>query len=339
MRAVAETRGELSCVEACAALGVPRASYYRRQADILRETQGSESENRPRKPSPRALSAAERARVLDVLHDERFRDLAVPQVFAALMDEGEYLCSMRSMYRILDDEGEVRERRNQRRHPNYSKPELLATGPNQVWSWDITKLRGPRKWTYSYLYVVLDIFSRYAVGWMVASRESAALGEKLVAEAVEKQKVEHGQLTLHSDRGSPMTAKSMALLLADLGVTKSHSRPHVSDDNPFSEAQFKTVKYRPGFPGRFGCLEDARSHMGAFFDWYHHEHRHSGLGWMTPADVHYGRAESIRARRAEVLETAYARHPERFVRRPPVPAPLPEAVWINKPVLATADAQ
>ena len=275
MRAVSDSRGEITCVEACAVLGVPRASYYRAQGNFLIAAPGSESKKCPRKQSPRALSASERTLVLDTLHDERFRDLAVPQVYAGLLDEGEYLCSMRTMYRILDDEGEVRERRNQLRHPSYTKPELLATGPNQTWSWDITKLRGPRKWTYSYLYVVLDIFSRYAVGWMVASRESAALGKQLVAEAVKKHKVAPGQLTLHSDRGSPMTSKSMALLLADLGVTKSHSRPHVSDDNPYSEAQFKTVKYRPDFPSRFGCLEDARSHMVRFFDWYHHEHHHS----------------------------------------------------------------
>jgi len=339
MRSVSDARGRLSCVEACAALDVARASYYRTQVNTRSRGAGSESKTRPRKPSPRALSGTERTKVLDVLHGERFRDQAVPQVYAALLDEGEYLCSMRTMYRILEDEGEVRERRNQLRHPSYAKPELLATAPNQVWSWDITKLHGPRKWTYFYLYVILDIFSRYAVGWMVASRESAALGRKLVAEAVEKQEVEPGQVTLHADRGSPMTSKSMALLLADLGVIKSHSRPHVSDDNPFSEAQFKTVKYRPNYPGRFGCIEDARAHMGGFFDWYHHDHHHSGLGWMTPADVHFGRAQSVREGRARVLHCAYAQHPERFVKRPPVPAALPEAVWINRPVPATAGAQ
>ena len=339
MHAVTESRGELTCVETCAALGVPRASYYRSQAHISIATPGSESKTRPRKRSPRSLSATERARVLNVLHEERFRDLAVPQVYASVLDEGEYLCSMRTMYRILEGEGEIRERRNQLRHPSYSKPELLATGPNHVWSWDITKLRGPRKWTYFYLYVVLDIFSRYAVGWMVASRESAALGKRLIAEAAAKQNIRPGQVTLHADRGSPMTSKSLALLLADLGLTKSHSRPHVSDDNPFSEAQFKTVKYRPDFPRDFGCLEDARMHMSAFFERYHNEHHHSALGWMTAADVHFGRAAGLRARRATTLEEAYQRTPERFVHRPPTPPALPEAVWINKPVSAAIGAQ
>jgi putative transposase len=336
--AVNEARGPLSRVDACDALGLPRATYYRRRDPISRATPASASETRPRKASPRALSEPERRAVLDVVHEPRFADLAVPQVWATLLDEGRYLCSPRTMYRILDAHGEVRERRDQLRHPAYSKPELLATAPNQVWSWDITKLRGPVKWTYFYLYVILDIFSRYAVGWMIARCESAALASKLIGEALEKQSVAPGQVTLHSDRGGPMRAKSLALKLADLGVVQSFGRPHVSDDNPFSEAHFKTAKYRPGYPGRFGALEDARAYFVPFFDWYHHEHRHSALGWMTPADVHYGRAELVRDQRARTLELAYQLHPERFVRKPPVPPPLPTTVWINPPAAANAGA-
>ncbi len=346
MQAVCDARGELGCLQACQALEVPRASYYRWEAQFVRETLGSDDETGPCVASappaamarrgvnsPRALSSEEREAVLDTLHQPCFVDLAVPQVWATLLDQGQYLCSMRTMYRILDAHGEVRERRDQLRHPSYTKPELLATSPNQVWSWDITKLRGPAKWTYFYLYVVLDIFSRYAVGWMVASRESAELAEPLIAEAARKQEIAPGQVTLHSDRGGPMTAKAFALLLADLGITKSLSRPHVSDDNPFSEAHFKTIKYRPDFPVCFGSIEDARAYFVRLFDWYHHRHRHSGIGWMTPADVHSGRAALVRDRRIQVLDAAYRLHPDRFVRRPPVPPALPAAVWINRPTV------
>jgi putative transposase len=338
MQAVHDARGVLSCSEACTALSVPRATYYRAQARVRSQTPGSESETRPRKASPRALSGDERRAVLGLLHAPRFVDLSVPQVWATLLDEGRYLCSMSSMYRILDAEGEVRERRDQLRRPSYARPELLATAPNQVWSWDITKLRGPQKWTYFYLYVVLDIFSRYAVGWMVARCETALLAKKLIAETVQKYAIPSGQLTIHSDRGSPMTAKSFALLLADLGVTQSLSRPHVSDDNPFSESQFKTFKYRPDFPDRFGSIEVARELCVRLFDWYHHRHHHSGLGWMTPADVHFGRVDLVRARRAGGLDAAYQLHPERFVRRPPTPPALPASVWINPPASISAVA-
>ena len=331
MQAVTDARGVLSCSEACTALSVSRASYYRVQARVSLKTPGSQSETRPRKASPRALSGEERRAVLDVLHAPRFADLAVPQVWATLLDQGQYLCSMSSMYRILDTHGEVRERREQSTRPSYAKPELLATAPNQVWSWDITKLRGPVKWTYFYLYVVLDIFSRYAVGWMVARCETALLAKKLWAETARKQGIRPGQLIGHSDRGAPMTAKAFALLLADLGITQSHSRPHVSDDNPFSESHFKTVKYRPDYPDRFGSIEDARDYCARLFDWYHHQHHHSGLGWMTPADVHFGRVDLVRAQRARGLDAAYQLHPERFVRRPPTPPALPAAVWINPP--------
>jgi transposase InsO family protein len=331
MQAVTDARDVLSCSQACAALSVSRASYYRAQARASSKTPGSESETGHRKASPRALSSDERCTVLGVLHEPRFADLSVPQVWATLLDEEQYLCSKSTMYRILGEHGEVRERRDQLRRPHYSKPELVATAPNQVWSWDITKLRGPQKWTYYYLYVVLDVFSRYAVGWMVARCENAMLAKQLVVESVRKHGVQPRQLTIHSDRGAPMTSKSFALLLADLGITQSLSRPHVSDDNPFSEAHFKTIKYRPEYPDRFGSIEDARDHCVRLFDWYHHQHRHSGLGWMTPADVHFGRVDVVRAQRARGLDAAYRLHPERFVRRAPTPPALPTAVWINPP--------
>jgi putative transposase len=235
------------------------------------------------------------------------------------------------MYRILDENQAVRERRNQLRHPNYVKPELLATSPNQLWSWDITKLLGPAKWTYYYLYNILDVFSRYSVGWMIAERESASLAEELIAATCIRQAIQPRQLTIHADRGSSMTSKPVALLMADLGVTKTHSRPHVSNDNPFSEAQFKTLKYRPDYPGRFGCQQDARSWAGAFFDWYNNEHHHSGLGLLTPADVHFGRAQAVLVRRQQVLADAYQKNPERFVKGLAAPQQLPVAVWINPP--------
>jgi len=248
-----------------------------------------------------------------------------------LLDAGTYLCSVRTMYRILEENQEVRERRNQLRHPGYKKPELLATAPNQVWSWDITKLRGPVKWTYYYLYVILDIFSRYVVGWMVAHREKSALAKKLIEQSCEKQDIQRDQLIIHADRGPSMTSKPVAFLLADLGVTKSHSRPYVSNDNPYSESQFKTMKYRPDFPERFGCIEDSRSFGQDFFRWYNTEHYHSGIGYLTPEDVHYGRAEQIIKERERVLEAAFEKHPNRFKGKVPKPMALPGAVWINKP--------
>jgi len=235
------------------------------------------------------------------------------------------------MYRVLASAEEVRERRRQLRHPAYAKPELLATKPNQVWSWDITKLRGPVTWSYYYLYVILDIFSRYVVGWMVAPQESATLAERLIATTCEKQAVPAGQLTIHADRGAAMTAKSVALLLADLGITRTHSRPHVSDDNPYSEAQFKTLKYHPTFPERFGSVQDARSFCQGFFPWYNAEHRHDALGLLTPEAVHHGHSDAILEQRRTVLAAAYAAHPERFVRKPPEPLAPPTAAWINPP--------
>ena len=325
MAAAEELAGRIGqTAGACRSIGVSRATLYRGRRPRVEPT-GS-------RPKPhRALSLAERERVIDVLHSERFVDKAPAQVWATLLDEKTYLCSRRTMYRILAESEEVRERRNQLRHPNYTKPELLAEAPNQVWSWDITKLLGPVKWTYFYLYVILDIFSRLVAGWMVAHRESAALARRLIEATCRKQAIEPGQLTIHADRGGSMRSKSLALLLADLGVTKTHSRPHVSNDNPYSESQFKTLKYCPQFPGRFGSIQDARAFGGKFFDYYNNEHRHSGIGLMTPAAVHYGMAEQLVATRQETLLAAYRSHPERFVHKPPQPPELPRAAWINPP--------
>lgn len=312
---------------ACVALGRSRATYYRRH----RQSPAPARRSRKRSPQPRALSTAERAQVLGVLHDERFVDQAPASVYANLLDEGRYLCSVPTMYRLLRAEGEVRERRRQATHPATVKPELVAFGPNQVWSWDITKLLGPARWTYFYLYVIIDIFSRYVPGWLLAHRESAELAERLLGETVRKQNIANHRLTIHADRGTSMASKPVALLLADLGVTKSHSRPHCSNDNPYSEAQFKTLKYRPEFPERFGSIEDGRAFCQRFFHWYNHEHHHSGIGFHTPADIHFGRAPLVQLDRARVLEAAYAAHPERFVRRLPLPPPLPGPAWINRP--------
>lgn len=325
MTACEELAPHVGTRAACQALGVARATFYRRR--LPRGAVGAGA-----RPTPaRALSPGERGTVLDLLHADRFMDQAPAEVYATLLDEGTYLCSIRTMYRILAEEGEVRERRNQARHPHYTRPELLATGPNQVWSWDITKLLGPVTWTYFCLYVILDIFSRAVVGWMVAHRESAALAERLLLDTCTKQRIPSGQLTIHADRGSSMTSKPVALLLADLGVSKTHSRPHVSDDNPYSEAQFKTLKYRPAFPARFGSIEDARVFCQGFFAWYNTEHHHSGIGLLTPDVVHSGRAPQITDQRQMVLASAYTAHPERFVRRPPRPPRLPDAAWINQP--------
>lgn len=350
MQTIAEAAPQLGIAPTCAALAFPRASYYRalavRSLGPLAEadkggTPGSTpveiiapGANQSVARSPRALQPQERRAVLDVLHEPRFADQAPAEVYATLLDEGRYLCSERTMYRILAENHEVRERRAQLRHPHYAAPELLATAPNQLWSWDITKLLGPAKWTYFYLYVILDVFSRYVVGWMVADRESAALAERLIAETCERQKIERGQLTIHADRGSSMKSKPVALLLADLGVTKTHSRPHVSNDNPFSESQFKTLKYRPSFPERFGALEDSRSFCHDFFPWYNREHHHVGLGLLTPHDVHHGLATTRHADRARVLAAAHAEHPERFPNGTPTPPALPTEVWINKPTKA-----
>ena len=314
---------------ACRAVGRPRSSWYRHHR---RSPAPPRPPRQAPRPQPRALSAAEQAQVLEVLHAERFWDAAPATVYATLLDEGSYLCSPSTMYRLLRAQGETGDRRRHATHPARVKPELLATAPNQVWSWDITKLAGPAKRTWYYLYVILDIYSRYVVGWMVAAREAALLAERLLADTIRHQGIDAGQLTVHADRGTSMTSKPVAMLLADLGVTRSHSRPHISDDNPYSESQFKTLKHHPTFPDRFGCIQDARAFCQQFFTWYNVEHRHSGIALLTPADVHYGHAEQIITARAAVLEGAYAAHPERFVRKPPTPLCLPEQVWINKPV-------
>ena len=315
MSAALELGSSVGKAVACRALGVPRASLYRRMQPTAP----------PRvRPTPaRALDAAERQIVLDHLHSERFSDKAPAEVYATLIDEGVYLCSIRTMHRILAENGELKERRNQLPHPQYKKPELLATGPNQVWTWDITKLLGPAKWTYFHLYVILDIFSRYVVGWMVAPRETAELAKRLIADTCRKQGIVTGTLTIHADRGTSMTSKPVALLMADLGVTKTHSRPHGSDDNPYSESQFKTMKYRPEFPERFGSIEDSRAFAQTFFTWYNQQHHHSGIAMLTPEMLHYGMAAEVIGQRQQVLDAAYARNPERFTHARPKHPPRP----------------
>ena len=315
--------------ERCDAVELSPATYYRHT-----KRQGGEDipdAKTQKKRSHRSLAEEEEREVMTVLTGKRFVDVAIPEVCATLLDEGQYICSERSMYRVMTRHQAVKERRNQLRHPEYTKPELLAIHPNQVWSWDITKLKGPKKWTYYYLYTVMDIYSRYVVGWMIAERESGKLAEWLIRETCQRQGVERGQLMIHMDRGGAMKSKLVAQLLADLGVVKSHSRPHVSNDNPYSESQFKTMKYRPDFPKRFGSLEDAKLFLQGFFDWYNNQHRHAGIEMMTPADVHTGKDEVIRINRQCTLDAAYARHPERFVKGRPVQKSVSREVWINKP--------
>lgn len=315
----------------CAALGVSRTTVHRRRVALAEPPTIPRSRPAP----PRALSVPQRQIVLDLLRTPRFADQAPAEIYATLLDEGVYHCSIRTMYRILDRNGEVRERRQQLRHPVYQKPELLAEKPNQVWSWDITKLMGPTKWSYFYLYVILDIYSRRVVGWCVADAESAALFQPLFDDAIAKHNVPPGQLTLHADRGGPMKAKATAFLLADLGVTRSHNRPHTSNDNPFSESHFKTLKYQPRFPKRFGCIEDARSFCRPFFDWYNQDHHHAGIGLMTPDQVHYGQIDAVHAARQVTLDRAFRETPERFVKRAPTPPTKPTAAWINPPTPKT----
>ena len=328
MKIISEAKGSVEISLLCHALDVSRATAYRKMG-LVKPVEHKQA----KKCSihPRALRMEEKQEVLDLLHSKRFIDASPGHVYATLLDEGKYLCSERTMYRLLTSAGENQERRSIIRHRNYKKPELLATGPNQVWSWDITKLYGPEKWNYFYLYVILDIFSRYAVGWMVADRESGQYAKILIEECLRKQNIPKGQLTIHIDRGSPMKSKPVGFLLADLGVTKSFGRPQVSNDNPFSEAQFKTLKYCPEFPERFGSKEDAIAFNGRFFTWYNSEHKHSGIGYYTPEDVHYGRATAMEKARNMTLASAYALKPERFVRKKPVAPPLPKAVWINPP--------
>lgn len=326
MAAVEEYIPTFGIAPVCRALGMSRSTVYR---FIRKDSNPPVNTSRP--TPKRALSEIERQGVLDVMHEDRFVDCAPHQIFATLLDEGTYLCSIRTMYRILEENGEVHERRNQLTHPSYQKPELLATKPNEIWSWDITKLKGPVKWTYYYLYVILDIFSRYVVGWMIAERESAKLAKRLIKETCIKQGIARDQLTIHADRGSSMKSKCVAMLLSDLGVTKTHSRPHVSNDNPFSESQFKTLKYRPEFPDRFGSIQDSRGFCSSFFNWYNFEHHHSAIALLTPYTVHYGLAAKVTRIRQITLDLAYESHPERFVRKAPKAPVLPGAVWINPP--------
>lgn len=315
---------EIGVEAACATLGLPRASYYRHHNPAPEAP-------KPRPIPARALGAEERESVLEILNSPRFVDRSPREIYATLLDENQYYCSVRTIYRILAEQGATLDRRNQLRHPVYTKPQLLATGPNQVWSWDITKLRGPVKWKYYHLYVIIDIFSRYVVGWMVADREDADLAARLIRETCFKQGISPEQLIIHSDRGPSMKSDTVAQLLASLGVVKSHSRPHVSDDNAYSEAQFKTLKYRPDFPDEFGSLEDARAFLRRFFRWYNEQHYHDGIGLLTPSVVHHGRAATVLAARQATLDAAYRAHPERFVKRPPAPPKLPQEVWINQP--------
>lgn len=326
MNAASQLANEVGTAPACVAVGVARATFYR-----YRQVAESPRPAKPRPTPPRALSTEERQVVLGELHSERFVDQAPAEVYATLLDEDRYLCSIRTMYRLLSDSQEVRERRDQLRHPQYHKPELLATGPNQVWSWDITKLLGPAKWSYFYLYAIMDIFSRYVVGWTLAERESGQLAQRLIRETCVKENIEEGQLTIHADRGTSMTSQTVAQLLATLGVVKSHSRPQVSNDNPFSESQFKTLKYQPEFPQRFASHEHGLMFCREFFPWYNDEHHHWGLGLMTPATVHTGRAIEVLTARQVTLSAAYLAHPQRFVQREPRPQQPPAAVWINPP--------
>lgn len=325
--AIAELAPIVGVRAACAAVGESRARHYRRH----RRNPVPPRPERIATPQPRALSEVERKEIRRILNSEEHADEAPATVYAKLLDEGVYLASVPTMYRILREHDEVGDRRRHATHPTKVKPELVATKPNEVYSWDITKLHGPEKWTYYYLYSIIDIYSRYIPGWMLARAERASLAEALMAETIEKQGIGRGELTIHSDRGSPMIAQPVAHLLADLGVTKSHSRPHTSNDNPYSESHFRTLKYRPDFPRSFGSFEDAHAHCGRFFTWYNDDHRHSGIGFHTPADVHYGRAETVREQRGRVLDAAYAAHPERFVRKAPEPPKLPTVAWINEP--------
>jgi putative transposase len=314
-----------STKQACELLGASRATVYRRRRAPVAGPPA------PRPEPANKLSEPERQEILAVLRSAEFCDLAPAQVWARLLDEGRYLCSISTMYRLLAIAGENRERRRQRTHPARTKPELIAWRPNQVWSWDITKLQGPERGVYYELFVILDIFSRYVVGWMVSAAETGELAEAFIADTLARQGIDRGQLTLHADRGTSMTSKPVAQLLVDLGVARSHSRPHVSNDNPYSEAQFKTLKYCPAFPGRFGSIHDARAFCTVFFDHYNHVHRHAGIGLHTPASVHYGTAREIRAQRQVTLDSAYAANPARFRYRPPSPPKLPTVAWINEP--------
>jgi putative transposase len=326
-QAIGELEPLIGVRAACRATGRSQATHYRRH----RQSTPPPRPPRRAQVQPRALTSVERDTVRALLNSAQFVDKAPATVYHELLDEGIYLASVSSMYRIMRAHNEVKERRRHAVHPARVKPELVATKPNQVWSWDITKLRGPVRWSYFHLYVIIDVYSRYTVGWMIADRESSSLAEQLLAETITKQNIDRHELTIHADNGASMASKPVAFLLADLGVTKSHSRPHTSNDNPFSEAQFRTLKYRPDFPASFANLQQARAFCREFFHWYNLTHRHSGVAWHTPHNVHHGQATHVHAVRADVLTAAYQRTPERFVGKPPVPAALPTAAWINQP--------
>ncbi len=328
MTIVDEHAPEVGVVPACRAVEVSRATWYRRRKkDAARHLA-------PRHRPARRLSDAERERIVNILCSEEFVDRSPRAVYAILLERGEYLCSVRTMYRILAEQKAVRERRPQRKHPEYSVPICCARRPNDLWSWDITKLAGPHRTWFS-LYVILDVFSRFVVSWLLARRESAFLATRLIEQAIQTHAIDPARLTIHADRGAPMRAKSTIQLMADLGIERSHSRPRVSNDNPFSEAQFKTLKYCPQYPGSFASYEPAKSWSASFFDWYNNDHRHEGIGLFTPADVYTGRHLQLTCARQRVLDDAYAAHPERFVRGRPTPPVVPDEVWINQPTAVT----
>lgn len=323
---ITELSDKIGVKAACKGFGVSRSSYY-----YWKKGTPKTSLSQPKRTPDFAYSEQERKDILTVMNSEIYMDDTPYEIFASQLDKGNYLCSIRTMYRILEENDQVKERRNIKRTNNYQKPELLATEPNQVWSWDITKLKGPEKWTYFYLYVIMDIFSRYVVGWMVAHRELSSLAQKLIEETCDRQHIESGQLTIHADRGSSMKSKPVAFLLSDLGITKSHSRPYVSNDNPYSESQFKTLKYRPDFPDYFNYIVEARKFCRNFFNWYNTQHYHSGIGFLTPESVHYGFANEILLKRKNVMLKAFQENPKRFGNKKPVLKNLPKSVWINKP--------
>jgi putative transposase len=329
---VAELEPVIGLRRTCTLTGRSRASHYR---DAKGPVHGPPA---PRCSPPNKLSDAEFDALLDLLRSPEFVDLAPAQVWAMLLDAGIYLASISTMYRVLRSQDEVRERRRQATHPARVRPELVARGPNQVWSWDISKLKGPSKGVYYDLYVIIDIFSRYVVGWMVAPTETAELAKAFIADTIAAHGVTRVVLSIHADRGTSMTSKPVAVLLAELGVTRTHSRPHVSNDNPFSEAAFKTLKYCPAFPERFGSIEDARAFCAEFFEYYNHHHRHSGIALHTPASMHFGTANDVQAARTQTLHAAYAANPRRFCNRRPAPPRMPTIAWINKPTI-TNDTQ
>ena len=330
MQTIAKTsyKNQISIDALCDALLIPRATYYRHER---KRTVAAVKNKRPQPKN--SLRDEEKQQVLDLLHSERFADKTPYDAFNTMLDEGEYYCSPRTMYRLLAGQGENKDRRQQRCHRDAIKPELIASMPNEVWSWDITKLRTTQKWVYLYLYVIIDIFSRYVVGWMIADRECKELARRLIQESALKQGIQPNQLTIHSDNGPSMTSHTVAQLLDHLGITKTHNRPYVSDDNPFSESQFKTLKYCPEFPGKFEGLKAGEIFSRKFFNWYNKEHYHSGIAWLTPESVHYGYAEQILDKRYYALMQAYLKNPIRFNNKPPKKKELPKAVYINPPTI------